>query len=176
MLLFLQIDDISCYTCVTRWKTRAIFSDVILRARNACAEIRWRKQSLGTQDAECATLGHRSLQEWGVLAESAAYILPSFAAAAAAVAAAAAKRPNWSWNTARGAREAPGAVAWRAPFLGPLSAALSRSLMLGRVGVSSYPRAGFAAIPLVAFCFFSFSRGDNDTRSRIENAVYSQSQ
>lgn len=104
---------------VTRWETRAIFPDVISRARNACAEIRWRRPSLGTQDAECATLGHRSSQKWGVLAESTACILPSFAAATAAVAAAAAKRPNWSWNTARGAREGPRGRGVAGPVSGP---------------------------------------------------------
>lgn len=61
-------------------------------------------------------------------------------------------------------------MAWRAPFLGPLSAALSRSLMLGRAGVSSYSRAGLVAIlPILHF----LGEGEkwrrkegNDSRSR----------
>lgn len=128
--------------------------------RREMRAIRWRR--CVSWDAGCGMrdVGHRSPQERGVLVESIACILPSQQQQQQQQQQRR-RSDRTGPETRRGGLErAPEAVAWRAPFLGPLSAALSRSLMLGRIGVSSYPRTGFAAIPLVAFCFcFFFSGG-----------------
>lgn len=114
-----------------------------------CVEIRWGRFSLflSSSASERRTrnvrkAGRRTRIPAG--GESSEHTQHPFLAAAAAAAAAAARSDRTGPETRRARASIAGAVAWRAPFLGPLSATLSRSLMLGRAGVPrrSYPRAG----------------------------------